>query len=100
MNDETTGDIPAFYRTCMSKPVVQALLLTSPSAPDLARMLKKVAYQELTYSSAPERYFLVALLDTMDWTLLAQRVLQYHLHPIQASDYQEALVSDFAFNGI
>ena len=51
------------------------MLPMNPSASELAYVLKQYAFQEILYSKPLSHHFLVTLLDTIDWTFLAERLL-------------------------
>jgi|SRR5579871_733478 len=74
MNDDTQTML-TFYQAFLANEELQELLPSAPSASELARTLKNYAFQEMMYCNPASHHFLVALLDTMDWTLLAVRLL-------------------------
>src|SRR5689334_14044240 len=75
MSNESQSSTFDFYLACMNNAEVQDLLHNTYSVPDVARALRSYAFQGPMYCNPGARHFLVALLDTIDWSLLAERWL-------------------------
>ena len=82
MSDKTPQSMAGFASACTFNREIQALLSTNPSAPDLARVIKSYAFGQIMASSPSAHSFMVTLLDTIDWVMLAEQVLASHLHMI------------------
>ena len=55
---------------------IRELLNTEMIVPDLAHAVKDFAFKQVPYDRTRDRYYMLALLDTVDWPALANSLQQ------------------------